>query len=361
MPILDRSKIRPEVLKLIDQNQKIQLQGVLEYLKLEENKGFNPQIYLKRIAEGNEKFFQMLSKKEGTIDDMYDFFSDEEMRLLAKFFRYVVDYSMEKQLEKNPLPKDVKIEKVDADGVPAEWQIVTDAMDDKVILYFHGGGMVLMSPKTHRALTISIAKLTKMRILSVDYRLAPEYPFPASLEDCVKAYIWLLSQGIDSKNIVIAGDSAGGNFTLTTLIKLRDEGIPLPIGAVALSPPTDFTDENKSLYENAKTDPILGDIGIFWWIPAYLAGADPNNPLISPIQADLKKLPPILIQVSTSEMLYDNSTRFIKRAKAAGVDATLQEWNDTIHIFQGFGLNDLPEAKEALNKIAEFIKNLFKS
>jgi len=219
--------------------------------------------------------------------------------------------------------------------------------------------MVLMSPKTHRALTIEIAKLTEMRILSVDYRLAPEHSHPAPLEDCVKAYKWLLSQGIKAENIVIAGDSAGGSLTLTTLIKLRDEGIPLPVGAVALSPATDFTGKSKTFYENAKIDPILADIGIFWWTTAFLAGADPNDPLISPVLADLKDLPPLLIQVSTSEMLYDHSTRFIERAKAAGVNATLQEWKDTIHVFQGFGLHDLPEAKEAIKKIAEFIQALF--
>jgi monoterpene epsilon-lactone hydrolase len=361
MPILDRSKIRPEILKNIDESAKIQLKGALEYLKLEENKGFNLQTYMQKIAEGNEKFFQMLTKKEGSIDDFYGFFSDEEMHKLAKFFRFVINYTIEKKTEKNPLPKDVKIEQIDADGVAAEWQIVPGANENKVILYFHGGGLVLMSPKTHRALTIEIAKLTKLSILSVDYRLSPEYPHPAPLQDCIKVYKWLLSQGIEAKNIVIAGDSGGGNLTLTTLIKLRDEGVPLPAGAVALSPATDFTGESKTFYENAKTDAILADIGVFWWTTAFLAGADPSDPLISPLLADLKGLPPILIQVSTSEMLYDHSTRFIERAKKAGVDATLQEWQDTVHVFQLFGLYDLPEAKEAIIKIGEFIEHLFKN
>ncbi len=361
MPILDRSRIRPEILKNIDESAKIQLRGVLEYLKLEENKGFNPQAYMQKITEGNEKFFHMLSKKEGTIEDFYGFFTAEEMVKLAKFFRFVIDYYIQNQIKTHPLPDDIKIEEIDIEGVPAEWQLVPGAAEDKVILYFHGGGMVLMSPKTHRALTIEIANLTKMRVLSVDYRLAPEHPFPAPLEDCVKSYKWLLSQGIRAENIIIAGDSAGGYLTLTTLIKLRDEGVSLPIGAVALSPATDYTDNSKSFYDNAKTDPILADRGVFWWTTAFLAGADPNNPLISPIMADLKGLPPILIQASTSEMLYDHSTRFIERAKEAGVEATLQEWKDTIHVFQGFGLYDLPEAKEAISKIGEFILNLFKN
>ncbi|MFX1379479.1 MAG: alpha/beta hydrolase [Promethearchaeota archaeon] len=361
MPILDRSKIRPEILKNIDESAKIQLKGVLEYLKLDENKGFNPQAYMQKITEGNDKFFEMLSKNEGAVEDFYGFFTDEEMLKLAKFFRFVVNYYIENQVKQHPLPEDVKIEETVIDGVPAEWQIVPGASEKRVILYFHGGGMVLMSPKTHRALTIEIAKYAKMRLLSIDYRLAPEHSHPAPLEDCVKAYKWLLSQGVKAENIVIAGDSAGGNLTLTTLIKLKNEGVSLPIGAVALSPATDFTGESKTFYENAKTDPILADRGIFWWTTAFLAGADPRDPLISPLFGDLKGLPPLLIQVSTSEMLYDHSTRFIEKAKNAGVNAILQEWKDTIHVFQGFGLYDLPEAKEAIIKIGDFIQSLFRN
>lgn len=361
MPILDRSKIRPEILEFLDGFEKIQLKGALEFLKLKENKGFNFQPYLKKIEEGNKRFFENLSKKEGGIDDFYGFFTSEEVSSLVKFFRFIIEYYMDIESARFPIPEDIKIEEVDAGGVPAEWQIVPEAVEDKVILYFHGGGFVLMSPKTHRLLTIELAKNTKMRVLSVDYRLAPEHPHPAALEDCVNAYKWLLSQGFKSENIIIAGDSAGGNLTLTTLIKLRDDKILLPAGAVALSPATDLTDSSETFYKNAKTDPILADRGVFWWTTSFLAGADPNDPYISPLQANLKELPPILIQVSTSEMLYDHSTRFIERAKKAGVNAILQEWNDTIHVFQGFGLHVLPEAKEAIDKIGEFVRNLFKN
>jgi len=343
---------------LIESSEKIRLQGAFEFLKLDENKGFNLQAYMMKIAQENEKFFQMLSNKEGTFEDLYGILTDEEIKLLTKFFRFVLDYSTNIQLEQFPIPEDIKIEEVDAGGVPAEWQIIPEAMEECVLLYFHGGGMVLMSPKSHRLLTIELAKVSKMRVLSVDYRLAPEHPYPAQLEDCVKAYNWLLSKGYKPENIVIAGDSAGGNLTLTTLIKLRDENISLPRGAIALSPATDYTENIKTFYENAETDPILADIGIFWWITSFLAGADPSDPLISPVLADLKGLPPILIQVSTSEMLYDNSTRFIERAKDAGVRAVLQEWKDTIHVFQGLGLHDLPEAREAIDKIGEFIQSL---
>jgi monoterpene epsilon-lactone hydrolase len=331
----------------------------MEFLKIKENRGFQLQAYMKKIGEENERYFRGLSSKKGTLDDFYGVFTEEEMRKLAKFYRFAVDYSIELQLKQHPLPDDVRIEEADAGGVPGEWQIVPGADDNKVILYFHGGGMVLMSPKTHRALTIRIAQLANMRVLSIDYRLAPEYTFPAPLEDCLTAYKWLLSKGFKSKNIILAGDSAGGNLVLSSLIKLRDDGIDLPIGAVALSPATDFTNKSETIYENAKTDPILADIGIFWWTTSYLGGADQENPLVSPLFADLSGLPPILVQVSTSEMLYDHSTRFVKRAKAAGVKATLQEWKDMIHVFQGFGLYDLPEAKDAINEISKFIKTLF--
>ena len=359
MPILDKSKLRPEVLNLIEQTEKLQLKAAFEYLKKKENRGFNLQEYLKKIADYNEKFFKAAASKSLNLDDFDGIFTDEELLKLAKFYRFAVDYSMNFRIKQHPLPEDIEINEVDAGGVPAEWQIVQEADKNKVLLYFHGGGFILMSPKTHRALTIRIAQLTKMRVLSVDYRLAPEYPFPASLEDCVTAYKWLLSEGYTSENIVIAGDSAGGNLTLTTLIKIRDEGLDLPIGAVALSPLTDSTNQSITMFENTPTDPILADVGLFWWTTSFLGDSAPDNPLISPLYANLTGLPPILIQVSTSEMLYDNSTRFADRAKAAGIDITLQEWKDTIHVFQGFGLYDLPEAEEALDKIQEFIQNLF--
>ncbi|MEJ2295688.1 MAG: alpha/beta hydrolase, partial [Candidatus Lokiarchaeota archaeon] len=296
MPILDKSKLRPDVLKLIKQTEKLQLKGAFEFLKNKENRGFQLQAYMQKIAEHNEKFFQKAASQELNIDDLYGIFTDEELRMLAKFFRFEVEYAMDNLAKQHPLSENVKIEEIDAGGVLAEWQIIPEADKSKVILYFHGGGMVLMSPKTHRTLTVELAQLTKMRVLSVDYRLAPEHPFPASLEDCVSAYKWLLSQGYKAENIIIAGDSAGGNLTLSTLIKLRDDGTDLPRGAVALSPATDYTHDSKTLFENAPTDPILAETGIFWWLTGFLAGADPNNPLISPLKADLSGLPPILIQ-----------------------------------------------------------------
>jgi monoterpene epsilon-lactone hydrolase len=332
------------------------MNGVLEFLKAKENQDVDFQSLWQKLMEGNELFF----KSRGPIEDLYGYMKEEEMLFLARLFRYSFDYTANTDQKKFPIPKDVKVEPVDAGGVPAEWQTVPGAVEDRVLLYFHGGGMVLGSPNSHRLFTVALGQLTKMRVLSVDYRLAPEHPYPAQVEDCTAAYKWLLSTGIRPENIVIAGDSAGGNLTLSTLVKLRDDGISLPAGAVGLSPATDWTGSDESFFENAETDPVLADIGLFWWIPAYLAGADPSDPLVSPLHADLKGLPPLLLQASTSEMLFSASKRFVDRVKAAGVDATLETWDDMPHVFQSFGLQELPEAKEAIAKIGDFIQKLFK-
>jgi acetyl esterase/lipase len=158
---------------------------------------------------------------------------------------------------------------------------------------------------------------------------------------------------------MIAGDSAGGSLTLATLIKLRDDKIPLPAGAIALSPSTDITLSDVSYFKNGETDPILADIGLYWWIQAYLSGTDPGEPLVSPLLGDLRGLPPLLLQASTCEMLYCDSTRFVEKAKSAGVEVTMETWDDMLHVFHLFGLNDLPEAKEAIAHIGEFVQKRF--
>lgn len=332
-----------------------QMEGIFEFLKREENQGVDFQALWNKVMEGNALFF----KREAEIEDLYGLLTDEEMLFLAKLLRFSFEYGANIEQKKFPIPEDVKIKIIDAGGVPAEWQTVSGAIENRVLLYIHGGGMVMGSPNSHRLLTVALGEVTKMRVLSVDYRLAPEHPYPAPLEDCTAVYNWLLSTGIKPENIVIAGDSAGGNLTLTTLIKLRDDGTPLPAGAVCLSPVTDYTGSDESFFENAETDPVLADIGLFWWGPAYLAGADPSDPLVSPLYADLKGLPPLLLQVSTCEMLYSDSTRLVERAKAAGVDAILETWDDMMHVWHALGLHDLTESKEAIAKIGEFVKKLF--
>jgi acetyl esterase/lipase len=336
--------------------------GVFEFLKTEEGKEFNFQKIYKRLLDANELFF----KKEKSIEELTNLFSEKERMFMVKLLRYAFNYGETENQKRFPIPKEIKIEKININGIPAEWQAITGAMKDKVLLYLHGGGWMMGSPNTIRMLTAELAKTTKMRVLSVDYRLAPEHPFPAALEDCIAVYKWLLSTGIKPKNMIIAGDSAGGNLTLTTLIKLRDEGIPLPAGGIPLSPATDLSYvEDISLLDelylkNAATDPILADIGVYWWSYIYIAGSNPKDPLISPVFADLKGLPPLLIQASTCEMLYSEIKRVYDRAKKVGVNITLQTWDDMVHVFQGFGLHQLPESEEAIKKIGEFTRNILK-
>jgi monoterpene epsilon-lactone hydrolase len=352
MPVLNKLKIRPDVLKVVDERLKHQMMSISEFFQLKENQGVDFQSLWKKVMEGNALFF----KNRGVNEGLSGLLTGEEMIFLARLHRFTADYVADMDQRKYPIPEDVKVEPTDAGGVPAEWQIVPGAIEERVLLYLHGGGWILGSPNSHRLLTVALGQATKMHVLSVDYRLAPEHPYPAPLEDCTAVYNGLLSTGIEPENIIVAGDSAGGSLTLTTLIKLRDEGIPLPAGAVGLSPSTDITFSDVSYFVNGETDPILADIGLFWWIVAYLAGAAPGDPLVSPLFADLKGLPPLLFQVSTCEMLYSDSTRFVDKAKAAGVDVRLETWDDMLHVFHDFGLHELPEAKEAIAHIGEFVQ-----
>ena len=360
MPILNRSKIRSDVLKLYDDVFKEQMKGIIEFINREENKEFNFLTLFKKVMDANGLFF----KREKSVEELNNLLTEKEKLFMAKLLRHVFEHGATIAQEKHPIPDDVKIEKINVNGIPAEWQIVPGADKSRVLLYFHGGGWIMGSPNTCRLLTTELAKATKMYVLSVDYRLAPEHPFPAALEDCVAVYKWLLSNDIKSKNIIISGDSAGGNLTLSTLIKLRDDEIPLPAGAIPISPATDLSYAqdisrlDDLFIKNGETDPILADLGIYWWPYVYSTGKNSRDPLISPVFGDLTGLPPILIQASSCEVLYNEIKCFFEKAKEAGVDVELQIWDDMVHVFQGFGLHVLPEAEEAIKKISQFVQNL---
>ena len=256
------------------------------------------------------------------------------------------------------LPKDVKYEPVNVEGISAEWVIPPGVDTQYVILYLHGGGYVAGSIRTYRELATRIGQVSKARVLILDYRLAPEHPFPAAVEDATAAYHWLLAvEGIEPEHMVIAGDSAGGGLTLACLVKLRDAGIALPAGAVCLSPATDLALTGESIRKNAKLDPFLTPELVKFLVGEYLGEADPRNPLASPLYADLKGLPPLFIQVGTDEILLDDSVRFAERAKAAGVNVTLDVWQDMIHIFAIFAALT-PEGRQGVKRIGEFIRNV---
>lgn len=362
MSISKKSKLTPQVIALMEESQKLQMKATAEFLKIKENQKINFLELFNKLMEAS-KHWVSNKGKDMTLKSLYDLTTKEERQYLCRFLQFVFDKMSDQEEAENPLPRDILIEQVEANGVPAEWQIVPNASEEKVLLYFHGGGMVVGSPRNSRYFTVELGKATKMRVLSVDYRLAPEHPHPAGQEDCVKAYKWLLSTGIKPKNIIMGGLSAGGYFTLTTLLRLREGGIPLPLGAICLSPGTDYRLESfdDSFFENAETDPILADSGlVLFCLPAYLAGKDPQDPLVSPLNNDLKGFPPLLIHAGTSEMLYSGCKRLFDKAKGDGVDVTFETWDDVPHGFHVFGLNILPEAEDAINHIKSFIEKLFK-
>jgi monoterpene epsilon-lactone hydrolase len=247
----------------------------------------------------------------------------------------------------------VSFETIMVDTIPVERQRTPNVSERKVILYLHGGGFISYSPRTHRRLSSEIGRVTSSIVFSVDYRLAPEHPYPAAIDDAFEVYKWLINEGYDPSNIVNAGDSAGGYLTLMVLLRIRDEGIQVPKAAVCISPATDLTATHDALYDNVRTDISLAPSGVYWMLKSFLGDTDSHDGAVSPLFADLKGLPPLLFQVSKIEMLYSDSVRFVEKAKAEGVDATLQSWDDTVHVFQWF---NLPETKEAMEKIGIFVR-----
>jgi acetyl esterase/lipase len=259
-----------------------------------------------------------------------------------------------------PLYKDSKLENVDAGGVPAAWMITPEVAKDRALLYLHGGGYIQGSITSHQDLAQRISKASKIKLLILDYRLAPEHPFPAALEDSVRAYEWLINnEGYDPKDLIIAGDSAGGGLTLATLVKLRDQEVQLPAAAVCLSPWTDLALTGDSLKLKIHEDPFVSPDGLMFSAGLYLGKTDPKNPFASPLYADFKGFPPLCIQVGSAEILLDDATRLAKRAKKAGIEVQLDIWEDMIHVFQAFAVM-APEGTEGINKIGEFIKKVFK-
>lgn len=254
-----------------------------------------------------------------------------------------------------PLAEDVRCEKVHAAGVAAEWITTPEAKKERVICYLHGGGYVLCSINTHREMISRLSRAAGARALAIDYRLAPENPFPAALNDSVAAYRWLLSLGVDPACVVVAGDSAGGGLTVATLVALRDAGEPLPAAGVCISPWADLECSWESMMTTAEDQGMIVRESILGMAKAYLGEADPRTGLASPIHADLTGLPPLLIQVGTAGDLLHDATRLTERAKADGVDVTLEPWEEMIHVWHMFA-GMLPEGQQAIDRIGEFIR-----
>jgi acetyl esterase/lipase len=251
--------------------------------------------------------------------------------------------------------KDAQSTSVNAGGVPAEWISTPGAANDRVVLYLHGGGYVLGSVNTHRELIARLSKAANARVLALNYRLAPEHPFPAPVEDATAAYRWLLSQGIKPNRVAVAGDSAGGGLTIATLVSIRDANLPSPAAGVCLSPWVDMEGLGETMTTRAQADPMVQKQGLVGMAQLYLGGKDPRSPLAAPLYADLKGLPPLFIQVGDAETLLDDSNRIAEKAKAAGVKVDLEVWPEMVHVWHMFA-SVLPEGQQAIEKIGKFVQ-----
>jgi monoterpene epsilon-lactone hydrolase len=262
----------------------------------------------------------------------------------------------EKFAESFPASPDVSFEPVNAAGVSAEWVTAPGGASDRVVLYFHGGGYSVGTLASYRNFTGRLARGTGARLLAVGYRLAPEHPFPAALDDAVASYGWLIDQGIPPNRIALAGDSAGGGLALATAIALRDRGYPRPAAIVAICPSTDLAKEGASVRERAHLDPIVNYESSMAHALRYVGkGGNLKHPLASPLYAELHDLPPILILIGTHECLFDDSSRFAAKAEAAGVEVELDIWEGMIHVWPIFA-DILPEGREAIEKIGNYVK-----
>lgn len=255
-----------------------------------------------------------------------------------------------------PTIKDVRLTRTMIGDIPCEWVLAPGADANVRLLYLHGGGWVSGSGGNYLPLAAEISMAAKCAVLLPDYRLAPENPFPAGLEDCIASYDWLIENGPSgpgpAKATFIAGDSAGGNLTLATLLALRDRKRPLPAGGIALSAATDFTLTSESL--KSVDDPIISARTMPEFRERYLGMTDPTNPLASPVFGDYCGIPPLLIQVGEHEMLRDDSVRVAQRALADGASVKFEVWPGMVHVFQ---IRGLPESSEAVEQIAEFIRS----
>jgi len=231
------------------------------------------------------------------------------------------------------LAADVTLEPVTANGVKSEWTTTPDADRSRAVLYLHGGGYVIGSLDSHRHLCAEIGRAARARSLAIDYRLAPEHPFPAAVDDSLAAYRFLLASGVAAGGITIAGDSAGGGLVVAAMLAIRDAGLPQPACGWAISPWVDMEAIGDSMTGKAAADPTVQKAGILDMARQYLNGADPRSPLAAPIYADLHGLAPLLIQVGAAETLLDDAIRLAQVAGAADVAVDLQVWPEMIHVW----------------------------
>jgi monoterpene epsilon-lactone hydrolase len=257
-------------------------------------------------------------------------------------------------------PKSVRIERTWVEGLQADWLTPAAGSEDRSadarLLYLHGGGYICGSFASHRGLVGNLAQACGLPTLMPEYRLAPENPFPAALEDALAVYRHLLAEGVPPHRLVLGGESAGGGLVIATLLALRDEGLPLPAAAFVLSPWTDLAATGGSLQTRAKQDPWFKPEGVIPAAAHYVGNGSPTNPLISPLYGDLAGMPPLLIHVGDYEILRDDSTRLAEKAQAAGVDVTIRVWEGMWHVFQTLAAR-VPEARESVDEVGAWVQS----
>ncbi|MDI9583917.1 MAG: alpha/beta hydrolase [Acidobacteriota bacterium] len=259
---------------------------------------------------------------------------------------------------REPVEANVECLPADAHGVPGQWVLAPGADPDLRLLYLHGGGFVSGCSVFYLPLAAHISAAANCSVFLPDYRLAPEHPYPAGLEDCIQAYLWLRDTGPSGpapvRSIFISGDSAGGNLTLAVLLALRDRGLPLPQAGILLSPFADLTLSGDSIRSQAELDPIMHPKCLPDFVSLYADESELRDPLASPVFGDYTGLPPLLIQVGEFEVIRDDSVMVADRARACGVDVALEVWEGMFHVFQSHDPL-LPEAREAIDRIAAII------
>jgi acetyl esterase/lipase len=254
-----------------------------------------------------------------------------------------------------PLPAGTTVEPFEASGVRGEWVYAAGSRGDRVILYLHGGAFCVGSLRSHRGLIARVCAAAGACALSLDYRLAPEHPFPAALEDALAAYRHLAAGEPGHSRMALCGDSAGANIILSALVMLRDAGDPMPAAAVCISPPTDLTGSSASLRTRARLDPMITMEMVTPLLRAYALNADTADPRLSPLLADLHGLPPLLIHVGSREILHDDSLRFANKASHAGVDVRLEIGRGLWHVWHA-AAPWVPEADAAIRRIGSFLR-----
>ncbi|MBV9567788.1 MAG: alpha/beta hydrolase [Hyphomicrobiales bacterium] len=254
------------------------------------------------------------------------------------------------------LPSDVRVTPVEANGVRAEWSVTSNAEDARVILFLHGGGYISGSLDSHRHMIAEAGRQAHARTLALGYRLSPEHSFPAALEDALSGYAFLIARGIEPRRIAIAGESAGGGLAVAAMVTMRDQGIPLPACAWLSSPWVDLELTGASMIGKASVDPLIQKPYLAELAAMYLNGRDPRTPLASPIHADLRGLPPMLIQVGSAETLLDDAVRLANVAGAADTRVTLEIWPDMIHAWHLF-YQEVAAGRRALANVGAFIRS----